>query len=98
MTSLDRKPERDEIDAWIRSTYPDVPELRAQAWAVFFEGMAWKHVRPLVSVAVHSHIDSVDKLAAIVSTAADLSGDRSFRMAAKKHMARQQTAGEEPAA
>lgn len=67
-----------------------MPELRADAWALFFEGMAWKHVRPLTRIAVNSHIDTADKLAAIVSTAADLSGDRSFRMAAKKHLARQE--------
>lgn len=88
MTNLDRKPKRDEITAWIRATYPDVPELRSQAWAVFFEGMAWKHLRPLTQIAVNSHIDTVDKLAAVVSTAADLSGSRSFKMAAKRHLAR----------
>ena len=90
MTNLDRKPKPDEITAWIRSTFPDVPELRADAWALFFEGLAWKHLRPLTQIAVNSHIESVDKLAAIVSTAADLSGNRSFRMAAKKHLARQE--------
>lgn len=90
MTNLDRKPKPDEIVTWIRSTFPDVPELRADAWALFFAGMAWKHLRPLTQIAVNSHIESVDKLAAIVSTAADLSGNRSFRMAAKKHLARQE--------
>lgn len=88
MTNLDRKPKRPEITTWIRETYPDVPELRAEAFAVFFEGMAWKHLRPLTQIAVNSHIDTVDRLAAIVSTAADLSGNRSFKMAAKKHLAR----------
>ena len=90
MTNLDRKPKQDEITTWIRATNPDVPELRAQAWSVFFEGMAWKHLRPLTQIAVNSHIDTVEKLAAIVSTAADLSGNRSFKMAAKKHLAKQQ--------
>lgn len=90
MTNLDRKPKRDEITTWIRAAYPDVPELRAAAWSVFFEGMAWKHLRPLTQIAVSSRIDTVDKLAAIVSTAADLSGNRSFKMAAKKHLAKQQ--------
>lgn len=93
MTNLDRKPKQDEITTWIRATHPDVPELRAEAWAVFFTGMAWKHLRPLTQIAVNSRIDTVDKLAAIVSTAADLSGDRSFRMAAKKHLAKQQEGG-----
>lgn len=88
MTNMDRKPKRDEIVTWIRDTYPDVPELRVDGWALFFEGMAWKHLRPLTAIAVNSHIDSVDALAAVVKTAADLSGDRSFRMAAKRHMAR----------
>jgi hypothetical protein len=90
VTNLDRKPKRDEITTWIRAAYPDVPELRVQAWSVFFEGMAWKHLRPLTQIAVNSHIDTVEKLAAIVSTAADLSGNRSFRMAAKKHLEKQQ--------
>ena len=80
MTNLDRKPKQDEIAAWIRATFPDVPELRAEAFAGFFEGMAWKHLRPLTQIAVNSHIDTADKLAAIVTTAADMSGDRSFRM------------------
>jgi hypothetical protein len=85
---MDRKPKRDEITTWIRATYPDVPEMRSAAWALFFEGMAWKRLRPLTQIAVNTHIDTVEKLAAIVSTAADLSGDRSFRMAAKRHAAR----------
>lgn len=89
MTNMDRKPKRGEITTWIQATFPDVPDLRAEAWAVFFDGMAWKHLRPLTKIAVNSHIDSVDKLAAVVSTAADLSGDRSFRMAAKRHANRQ---------
>jgi hypothetical protein len=90
MTNMDRKPKPDEITTWIQATYPDVPNGRAQAWAVFFDGMAWKHLRPLTKIAVNSHIDTVDRLAAIVKTAADLSGNRSFRMAAKKHLARQE--------
>lgn len=90
MTNLDRKPKSPEIATWIRATYPDVPELRADAWSLFFDGLAWKHLRPLTQIAVNSHVESVDKLAAIVSTAADLSGNRSFRMAAKKHLARQE--------
>lgn len=92
VTNLDRKPKRDEITTWIRATYPDMPELRSEAWAVFFEGMAWKHLRPLTQIAVNAHIDTVDKLAAVVSTAADLSGSRSFKMAAKRHMARRTVA------
>lgn len=94
MTNMDRKPKQDEITTWIQATYPDVPDLRVQAWAVFFEGMAWKHLRPLTTIAVNSHIDTVDKLAAIVSTAADLSGNRSFKMAAKKQLAKQQGSAE----
>lgn len=90
MTNMDRKPKRDEITTWIQATFPDVPGLRAEAFAMFFDGLAWKHLRPLMQIAVNSHIESVDKLAAIVSTAADLSGNRSFRMAAKKHLARQE--------
>ena len=91
MTNLNRKPKQDEIAEWIRANYPDVPELRADAWALFFTGMAWKHLRPLTAIAVNSHIDTVDKLAAIVKTAGDLSGDRSFRMAANRHLARRET-------
>lgn len=88
MTSMDRKPTQDEITVWITASYPAVAELRAKGWAVFFEGMAWKHIRPLVSIAVNTHIESVDKLAAIVKTAADLSGDREFKAAAERHLAR----------
>jgi len=88
VTNLDRKPKYPEITTWIRATFPDVPELRADAFALFFEGMAWKHLRPLTQIAVNSRIESVDKLAAIVSTAADLSGSRSFKMAAQRHLAR----------
>lgn len=91
MTNMDRRPKQDEILTWIQATHPDVPDLRATAWAVFFEGMAWKHLRPLTAIAVNSHIETVDRLAAIVKTAADLSGDREFKAAAERHLAREQT-------
>lgn len=94
MTNMDRRPNRDEIDTWLSATYPDMPGLRVKSWSVFFDGMAWKHLRPLSRIAVNSHVESVDKLAAIVKTAADLSGDREFKRAAERHLARQAQAGE----
>lgn len=92
MTNLDRKPTKDEINTWLSSTYPDMPDNRATAFALFFEGMAWKHLRPLASIAVNSRIETVDMLAAIVKTAAGLSGDREFKAAADRHLARREPA------
>jgi hypothetical protein len=97
MTNMDRRPKRDEINTWLSTTYPDIPDLRVKAWSTFFDGLAWKHLRPLSKIAVNTHIDSVDKLAAIVKTAADLSGDREFKAAAERHLARR-ASSEEPAA
>lgn len=43
MTNLQRKPKKDEITEWIRSAHPDVPDVRAEAFALS-RRMARRHL------------------------------------------------------
>lgn len=79
---LDDLPDNDDLFAWLSASYT-LPVTRANAWALWLEGLPWRYIRPLVRIVVNT--GQVHPKAAL-EEASRLSSDRAFKSAAKAHL------------
>lgn len=75
-------PDKDDIAAWLLTEH-ELPVLRANAWALYLQGLTWRWIRPVVQITVNSR-QAHPK--AVLEEAARVSTSRSFKAAAKRHL------------
>lgn len=80
--SDDAKPTRDEIATWLADQ--KIPEPRRADWARALDGLPWRYIRPIVTIAVQMGQHPM----VVMGAAAEFSTDRLFVAAARRQVRR----------
>lgn len=75
------KPTRDEIAEWLTH---QIPQPRIADWARSLDGLPWRYIKPIVSIAVRMGQHPV----VVMGAAAQFSKDRVFVAAARRQVAK----------
>lgn len=82
---LNTVPEVDDIAAWLMTE--GLPTIRANAWALFLQGLSWRWIRPVVQITINSQQAHPKP---VLEEAARASTSRAFVAAANRHLQKQE--------